>query len=577
MTFTARSGCYRRAAGTRRRRHCRAPSAKKYRKAFLAFDKTYPCVKTYSAWNEINHKSQPTFKSPRKAAGYYNVLRKYTRKKKFRAMAADMLDTPNMSRYLSSFKRYAKGSPKLWGLHNYGDVNRKRTSYTKLMLRSVPGEVWLTETGGIVKLLPSFKRNTKRAASRTKGLFRLVEPLRHQAERESLEDHAAVRLHVVRREQQRPLRRRPRQPRRVPASGVQGVQEERAQAPLAAFVARVPAGSVSPAGAPARGIPCDHQAPMDLCLMIEGQEGVSWEDWLALAKACEAHGVPGLFRSDHYLNLDGRADRGSLDAWATISALAAVTDTLRLGTLVSPATFRHPSELAKVVVTADHVSGGRVELGLGAGWHEPEHRAYGFPFPPLRERMDRLAEQLEIVHGSWTSKSSYTFDGAHYSLEGLDAQPRPVQQPHPPLIMGGNAGPRGAALAARWADEYNTPFATLEQIRERKARVDAACRDAGREPIPFSLMTGFLVGLDREELREKAAALAIAQGDEGRDVDAWIASPPDAWIVGTVDEVVEQLGVLRDAGLARVMLQHLLHTDLETVELIGRKLAPAVA
>ena len=133
--------------------------------------------------------------------------------------------------------------------------------------------------------------------------------------------------------------------------------------------------------------------------MIEGQEGVSWEDWLALAKACEAHGVPALFRSDHYLNLDGSAERGSLDAWATISALAAVTTTLRLGTLVSPATFRHPSELAKVVATADHVSGGRVELGLGAGWHEPEHRAYGFPFPPLRERMDRLAEQLEIVHG----------------------------------------------------------------------------------------------------------------------------------------------------------------------------------
>jgi hypothetical protein len=173
VTFTARSGCYVNGRYSKKKA-CRAPSAKKYRKAFLAFDKAYPFVKTYSAWNEINHKSQPTFKSPRKAAGYYNVLRKYTRKKKFRAMAADMLDTPNMARYLSSFKRYAKGSPKLWGLHNYGDVNRKRTSYTKLMLRSVPGEVWLTETGGIVKLLPSFKRSTKRAASRTKGLFRLV-------------------------------------------------------------------------------------------------------------------------------------------------------------------------------------------------------------------------------------------------------------------------------------------------------------------------------------------------------------------------------------------------------------------
>jgi F420-dependent oxidoreductase-like protein len=316
---------------------------------------------------------------------------------------------------------------------------------------------------------------------------------------------------------------------------------------------------------------------VDLCLMIEGQEGVSWEDWLALARACEAHGVPALFRSDHYLNLDGEhPERGSLDAWATISALAAVTTTLRLGTLVSPATFRHPSELAKVVATADHVSGGRVELGLGAGWHDGEHRAYGFPFPPVRERMDMLAEQLEIVHGSWT-EPRFSFSGEHYALQGLDAQPRPLQQPHPPLLMGGRAGPRSAALAARWADEYNTPFASPEDVRARKGAIDAACEEAGREPIPFSLMTGFLVGLDRADLRERAAALAHATGEPERDVDAWLASPPEEWIVGTVDDVAERLAELRGAGLSRVMLQHLLHTDLETVELIGRKLAPAVA
>jgi F420-dependent oxidoreductase-like protein len=310
--------------------------------------------------------------------------------------------------------------------------------------------------------------------------------------------------------------------------------------------------------------------------MIEGQEGVSWPEWLALARACEEHGVPALFRSDHYLNLDARPERGSLDAWATMSALAAATTTLRLGTLVSPATFRHPSELAKVVATADHVSGGRVELGLGAGWHEREHRAFGFPFPPVRERMDRLAEQLEIVHGSWT-EPSFSFSGRFYELEALDAQPRPCQAPHPPLIMGGGARPRSAALAARWADEYNTPFASLEEVRTRKAAVDAACAEAGREPIPFSLMTGFLTGLDREELREKAAALAFAMGEPDRDVDGWLASPPDGWIVGTLDEVAERLSALRDAGVARVMLQHLLHTDLGTVELVGRKLVPAVA
>ena len=302
--------------------------------------------------------------------------------------------------------------------------------------------------------------------------------------------------------------------------------------------------------------------------MIEGPEGVGWDDWLALARACEEHGVPALFRSDHYLNLGGQAEKGALDAWATLSALAARTSTLRLGTLVSPATFRHPSELAKAVVTADHVSGGRVELGLGAGWHEPEPVAYGFPFPPVRERMDRLAEQLEIVHGSWT-ESGFSFAGEHYRLEGLDAQPRPVQRPHPPLIVGGKAGPRSAALAARWADEYNTTFCGPDEARARRERVAEACSREGREPIPFSLMTGFAVGRDRESLRARAREL---RGDDG-----WLDSPPGGWIVGTVPEVVEQLGALREAGLRRVMLQHLLHTDLETVELIGRELAPAVA
>ena len=175
VTFTARRGCYLPSGRYSAAKVCRAPSASAYRNAFGMFDAKFPWVKTYSAWNEINHKSQPTSKSPRTAAGYYNVLRAEARRGKFRVMAADVLDTPNMSRYLAAFRRYAKGTPKLWGLHNYGDVNRRRTTYTKRMLRSVPGEVWLTETGGIVKLLPSFKRSTSRAAARTKGMFRLVD------------------------------------------------------------------------------------------------------------------------------------------------------------------------------------------------------------------------------------------------------------------------------------------------------------------------------------------------------------------------------------------------------------------
>jgi len=174
VTFTARRGCYLPSGRYSKAKVCRAPSASRYRNAFGMFDAKFPWVKTYSAWNEINHKSQPTFKSPRTAAGYYNVLRAQARRGKFRVMAADMLDTSNMGRYLASFRRYAKGSPKLWGLHNYGDVNRGRTTFTKAMLRTVPGEVWLTETGGIVKLRPSFGHSESRAAARTKGMFRLA-------------------------------------------------------------------------------------------------------------------------------------------------------------------------------------------------------------------------------------------------------------------------------------------------------------------------------------------------------------------------------------------------------------------
>ncbi len=218
--------------------------------------------------------------------------------------------------------------------------------------------------------------------------------------------------------------------------------------------------------------------------MIEGQEGVSWPQWLAVAQACERHGVPGLFRSDHYMNLDlQHPEREALDAWGTICALAAVTSRIELGTMVSPATFRHPSNLAKLVTTADHISGGRVALGLGAGWHDREHQAYGFPFADTRTRMDVLEEQLQIVLGSW-GDGRFSFAGEHYTLENLEAQPKPVQRPYPPLIMGGSGGPRSAALAAAYADEYNTPFATVEQVAERRARIDRACEKQGRRADP---------------------------------------------------------------------------------------------
>ena len=294
---------------------------------------------------------------------------------------------------------------------------------------------------------------------------------------------------------------------------------------------------------------------MRVCLMIEGQEGVTWDEWVALAQAAEAHGFEALFRSDHYASLENKPGAGSLDAWSTISALAAITTTLRLGTLVSPATFRHPSVLARQVVTADHVSGGRVELGLGAGWHEGEHRAFGFPFDTPRDRFDRLAEQFEIVHRSWT-EGPFDFHGRFYDLEQADPLPKPVQKPHPWLIAGGSAKPRGAKLAARWADEYNTVGATADECRQRRERIAAACEAEGREPIPFSLMTGFAVAGDHAERL-------------GRD-------PSPAWIAGTTGEIVEQLKALEAAGVERVMLQHLLHTDLDVLELIGREVIPNV-
>jgi F420-dependent oxidoreductase-like protein len=307
--------------------------------------------------------------------------------------------------------------------------------------------------------------------------------------------------------------------------------------------------------------------------MIEGQEGVTWPQWVALARACEEHAIPTLFRSDHYLNLDGQhPERGSMDAWGTLNALAAVTSTLRLGTLVSPATFRHPSALAKAVTTADHVSGGRIELGLGAGWHEREHEAYGFTFAPLRTRMDVLEEQLQVVLGNWAD-GPFSFAGEHYTMSDLDAQPKPVQRPRPPLIMGGNAGPRSAALAARFADEYNTAFPTLDDVRDRHGRVAEACERAGRDAMPFSVMTGVVVGADPAELKTRLGRLA---GVLGRDPDALLADRPPGWVIGTVDEAAEQLRALRDAGVSRVMCQHLLHDDLEAVALLGSELAPRV-
>ena len=309
--------------------------------------------------------------------------------------------------------------------------------------------------------------------------------------------------------------------------------------------------------------------------MIEGQEDVTWDDWVAIAETCERSGIGTLFRSDHYLSVEDKGERGSLDAWATLAALAAITTKLRLGTMVSPATFRHPSVFAKLAATVDQISGGRVSPGLGAGWWDREHEAYGFDLPELGPRMEAFEEQLEVATRSWAD-GAFSFSGEHFTVVDLDARPKPLQRPMP-LVVGGSGGPRSLRIAARWASEYNTVFAGPERIVELRGELDAACEAADRDPasLPLSLMTGWIVGETRGEVVERAGRLAAWQG-KGDDGEALLADADDAWIVGTVEEAVEQLHALHEAGCTRVMAQHLLHRDIEAIELIGREVAPLI-
>jgi F420-dependent oxidoreductase-like protein len=305
---------------------------------------------------------------------------------------------------------------------------------------------------------------------------------------------------------------------------------------------------------------------MRLCLMIEGQEGVTWDDWVRLARLTEKHGLEGLFRSDHYTAII-RRDADAHDAWATLAGLAAVTERIRLGTMVSPATFRHPSVLARMAVTVDHISGGRVEVGMGSGWYEREHEAHGFPFLDARQRFALLSEQVEIVVRSWTEEH-FDHDGPAYRLRDQQALPRPVQQPHPPLVLGGTAKPRFAALAARYATEVNTLGAPNEELRERKAALDHACAEAGRDPatLGYSVMTACFLGETEADVLDRVARFVSVRAD-GTDPAALVAERRNRWLVGTVEAVAERIARLRDLGVSRVFLQHLNHDDDEMIGL----------
>jgi len=314
---------------------------------------------------------------------------------------------------------------------------------------------------------------------------------------------------------------------------------------------------------------------VEITLMIEGQEDVTWDDWVAIAEACERGGIGTLFRSDHYLSVEGKPERGSLDAWASLAALAVVTEKLRLGTMVSPATFRHPSVFAKLAATVDQISGGRVSPGLGAGWWDREHEAYGFDLPELGPRMSAFEEQLEIATRSWAD-GAFSFSGEHFSVVDLDAQPKPVQRPMP-LVIGGSGGPRSVRIAARFASEYNTTQGTPAELADLRGRLDAACAKRDRDPasLPLSLMTTWIVAETREGVVDYASRLSAWQG-KGDDGERFLAEVPDYWITGTVEEAVEQLHALHGAGVTRVMAQHLLHRDVESIELIGREVAPLI-
>jgi F420-dependent oxidoreductase-like protein len=316
---------------------------------------------------------------------------------------------------------------------------------------------------------------------------------------------------------------------------------------------------------------------MRLSVEVESQEGMTWEEFVTVARTCEAAGIHGLYRSDHYRTFLAPQPLAAHDSWTSLAAIATQTESIRLGTIVSSATFRHPSVLARMVATIDHISGGRVDVGVGAGWNEREHVSFGFPYGTLKQRFARLAEQVEIMVGSWT-QDSFDFEGEYYTLVGAEAMPKPVQRPHPPIILGGFAQPRGAALAARWAQEYNSVYATVEECRERRANLDRACRDIGRDPetLPFALQARCTMGRDRAEAQERIDRMRALDPDFESEVSA---SPHglESALVGTVDEVATRLSELEAAGVSHVVLHHIDHRDMDLIELVGSELLPTLA
>jgi F420-dependent oxidoreductase-like protein len=309
---------------------------------------------------------------------------------------------------------------------------------------------------------------------------------------------------------------------------------------------------------------------MQLRIFTEPQEGASYGTLLSVARAAEELGFDAFFRSDHYLAMTGPGLPGPTDAWITLAGLARETSRIRLGTLMSPGTFRLPGPLAITVAQVDQMSGGRVELGLGTGWFDAEHTAYGIPFPPLAERFGRLGEQLEIITGLWGTAegSTFSFSGTYYTITGSPALPKPVQRPRPPVLIGGGGQRRTPRLAARFADEYNIAFATVADSAAAFGRVRDACQEAGRDPgsLVYSVAHTVCCGQDEAELARRAAAIGQEPDDLRRS----------GGLAGSPAQVIDRLGEFAAAGATRAYLQVLDLHDLGHLELIAASVLPQV-
>ena len=313
---------------------------------------------------------------------------------------------------------------------------------------------------------------------------------------------------------------------------------------------------------------------MRFALMIEPQQGLSYAEQLEIARLAERIGFEALFRSDHYRSFPGPDDSPTTDAWTVLAGIARETTSIRLGTLVSPVTFRHPGSFAKVVTTADEMSGGRIEVGVGAGWNEPEHRRLGLAFPEIVERADLMEDELAILHGLWEEPDGWSFEGKRLRIESASFAPKPIQRPHPPIIVGGEGSPRSLRLAARYADEYNMSSSDPDSCAEAFARLEAECRRIGRDPaaVAHSVMAGVLIGRDEAELAARVQAQLAFVGEGGTDAVAWLEERRKRWVAGTPTEARAMVARFAAAGAQRIMLQDMLPRDYGMIELAAHEL-----